>query len=145
LPFIDGSYHDLCNKIKDESQRLSFVDTSSPYPLAAGAAPILVDAVRRYASPYLDDLGLHQALQSIDFSYIAQLLLRIASVPDDLPQMLLLEEFFKNKRALDFGPNPEFDEAFYLLEYPDVSAIVDAGHIHCGFFHYIKCGLREGR
>lgn len=66
------------------------MDTSSPYPLAAGAAPILVDVVRRYASPYLDDLGLYQALQSIDFSYIAQLLLRIASVPDDLPQMLLL-------------------------------------------------------
>jgi len=39
----------------------------------------------------------------------------------------------------------EFDESWYLLEYPDVAAAVRAGAFASGFAHYVAYGAREGR
>jgi len=44
------------------------------------------------------------------------------------------------------GPDPEqFDEAYYLAANPDVAAVVEAGFIPSGWFHYEAHGHGEGR
>ena len=41
--------------------------------------------------------------------------------------------------------SPDFDEAFYLAQYPDVAAVVAAGAFASGRDHYDKHGRSEGR
>jgi len=46
-------------------------------------------------------------------------------------------------RALEVSP--DFDEAFYLKEYPDVAAVVATGAFASGWDHYDQHGRSEGR
>jgi len=43
--------------------------------------------------------------------------------------------------AAGFGPNPYFDETWYLRRYPDVAARVKRGAFASGFAHYCEAGL----
>lgn len=42
-------------------------------------------------------------------------------------------------------PPPDFDEATYLRDYPDVAAEIAAGNLSSGFEHYMRWGRAEGR
>jgi GT2 family glycosyltransferase len=42
-------------------------------------------------------------------------------------------------------PPPDFHEHDYVAENPDVADAIRRGEFSCGFAHYVKCGIREGR
>ena len=106
---------------------------------------VLIEIVRLHSQDYLTEEGLFEVVQSIDFPHIADVLGSLDALPASADNETLLEIFLDDERAMSFGPNPHFDEAFYQLEYPDIRDSIFAANLHCGFFHYIKYGLREGR
>ena len=134
-------------KVRTEtaSRKNVFVVTKGEPPVASDVSIVLIDVVRRHSNDYLTGTSLVEAVRSIDFPHIADVLGSLDALPATVDSQLLLETFLSDERALRVGPNPHFDEAFYQLEYPDVRASVNAASLHCGFFHYIKYGLREGR
>lgn len=121
------------------------VDKIAASHRATDVSQVLVDVVRRKAADYLDEAGLANAVRAVDFPHLAQILSGLDALPTDLDLAVLLELFLDDPRALGVGPNPHFDESFYQLEYADVRASVLSGHLHCGYFHYVKYGLEEGR
>ncbi len=60
--------------------------------------------------------------------------------------MLLKDQFAKDSTTFDpMAIPPDFDEAFYLRQNPDVAAAVADGRLASGYDHYIRYGRREGR
>jgi glycosyltransferase involved in cell wall biosynthesis len=59
---------------------------------------------------------------------------------------LLKDQFAKDSTTFDpMAIPPDFDEAFYLRQNPDVAAAVADGRLASGYDHYIRYGRREGR
>jgi hypothetical protein len=114
--------------------------------VVADVSILLVDVMRRFSGDYLSDAQVADAVRAVDFPHIRDIVLSLDIVRDDHgSDEQVLELFLTDPRACRVGPNPHFDEAFYQLEYPDVRSSVRDNHLHCGFFHYIKYGMREGR
>ncbi len=59
---------------------------------------------------------------------------------------LMKDQFAKDGASLDavIAP-PDFDEAYYLRQNPDVAAAVAGGRLASAYDHYIRYGRREGR
>jgi hypothetical protein len=59
---------------------------------------------------------------------------------------LLRDQFARDSTTLDaIAIPPDFDDAFYLRQNPDVAAAVAEGKLSSGYDHYIRYGRREGR
>ena len=120
----------------------SFDETS----IREDVSVLLFETIRRYARDYLQSKDVSDAVRSIDFPHIRDVVSSLDVLrQDEADDQQVLELFLADDRALRVGPNPHFDEAFYRLEYPDVRTSIKENHLHCGFFHYIKYGLKEGR
>lgn len=53
---------------------------------------------------------------------------------------LLIAHYLETGARAGLSPNRWFDEAFYRAQYPDVAALVQDGHVLCGFDHYRREG-----
>ncbi len=55
----------------------------------------------------------------------------------------MVDHYLEVGAAAGLAPNPWFDEAFYLAEYPDVAQMVREGRYRCGFEHYCQSGFAD--
>jgi len=46
---------------------------------------------------------------------------------------------------IELFPPDMFDEAAYLLAYPDVATAMQRGEVRSGYIHFVRYGIREGR
>ena len=121
------------------------MEVSSEPRDVAGVSHLSLEVIRQYAGDYLSFDQLLDAVRSVDMRHVADVLTGFDRLASAAEEHDLLKAFFGDRQVMRVGPNPCFDEAFYQTEYADVRLSVVAGHLHCGFFHYIKYGLREGR
>jgi GT2 family glycosyltransferase len=92
--------------------------------------------VARSAGGLLARVGMTQAAQG-------------AARPADLDRAaasLLKDQLARDSTTFEpMAIPPDFDETFYLRQYPDVAAAVADGRLSSGYDHYIRYGRREGR
>jgi hypothetical protein len=56
----------------------------------------------------------------------------------------LLDHYLQEGARAGHSPSPYFDERYYLACYPEIAALVQAGHFTSGFDHYCEHGHRVG-
>ena len=56
-----------------------------------------------------------------------------------------LHHFVAEGASARISPNWIYDESYYLRTYPDIQEAVRAGHFMCGFEHFMRYGVGEGR
>ncbi|APC92238.1 hypothetical protein BBG19_1512 [Francisella sp. MA067296] len=120
--------------ISDDTQNADFID-----PINSGIKNILTVHVllnEKDFESFVTDMDNYQVTKDDSFleNYLANQN-AIQAIRDGL------ELYTKEINKSDF----QFDEYFYLKEYPDVAEAVKSGFFKNGLEHYMKYGINEGR